>query len=104
MDISALVASHPDTASVNPVQFIDDLLHEKYLFVVDVRHNPALVRDAAFYRRGVAQIETVYCQLKAHSECDACTDHVSYAQRGLLDDAMALAAVLFFGLHATQPG
>ncbi|MFW5388261.1 hypothetical protein [Yersinia sp. 2542 StPb PI] len=45
--------------TADPAHFIDELLQDSMLFVMDVLHNQALKRDAAFYRRGCGLVETL---------------------------------------------
>lgn len=77
-------AACPDDASA----FIDRLLQDTYLFVMDIHHQPVLVRDEALYKRAVTLVETVQETLKARKESDDFIDHVIYAQCAMLDDVV----------------
>jgi len=79
-------------SSQSPSAFIDALLHDTYLFVMQVLHSPSLRRDAAFYRRGIQLVETMQRQLNTLSASASFIDHVTYAQCGLLDDAVLNSA------------
>jgi len=79
-------------SSQSPSAFIDALLHDTYLFVMQVQHSPSLHRDALFYRRGMQLVETMQRQLNALSASESFIDHVTYAQCGLLDDAVLNSA------------
>ena len=69
------------TASV----YIDTLLQDTYLFVMDIYHQPALVRDEALYRRGVTLVEQVQARLPSMKESAAFIQDVLQAQCALMD-------------------
>ncbi|MGR7118229.1 DotU family type IV/VI secretion system protein [Klebsiella aerogenes] len=79
-----MTASSTDTAT-DPVRLIDGLLQDTFLFVMEVNHDNALVRDEAFYRRGCALVEDVKSRLDEMKESDDFIHHVQYAQCGLID-------------------
>lgn len=86
MDLSAhsshlLPPATDDSASV----YIDTLLQDTYLFVMDIRHQPALVRDEAFYHRGVKLVEQVQETLKNTKASEAFIQDVLLAQCALVD-------------------
>lgn len=68
--------------------YIDTLLQDTYLFVMDIRHQPALVRDEALYNRAVKLVETVQASLKARKESDDFIHHIIYAQCAMIDDVV----------------
>lgn len=72
----------------NPAAFIDGLLQGTYLFVMDIHHQPALVRDEALYNRAVTLVEAVQETLKTRKESDNFINHVLYAQCAMMDDAV----------------
>lgn len=65
--------------------YIDTLLQDTYLFVMDIRHQPALVRDETFYRRGVKLVEQVQETLKNTKASEAFMQDVLLAQCALVD-------------------
>ncbi|EKQ9979408.1 DotU family type IV/VI secretion system protein [Cronobacter sakazakii] len=72
--------------------YIDTLLQDTYLFVMDIHHQPALVRDEALYNRAVKLVEAVQETLKARKERDDFIHHVIYAQCAMMDDAVLNSA------------
>ncbi|EOC0416800.1 DotU family type IV/VI secretion system protein [Cronobacter malonaticus] len=72
--------------------YIDTLLQDTYMFVMDIHHQPALVRDEALYHRAVKLVETVRETLKARKERDDFIHHVIYAQCAMMDDAVLNSA------------
>lgn len=83
-----LLAANSESA----VKFIDSLLHDSYLFVMAVRHDPSLTRDAAFYQQGVRLVESVQRQLASQAVDSTFSNHIIYGQCGLLDDAVLNSA------------
>lgn len=81
-----------DTDVTDPVNSIDCLLQDTFLFVMDVLNNPSLQRDNAFYRRGCKLVETLKQQLEVQQAGDEFTHHVLYAQCGLLDQIVLNSA------------
>ncbi|WP_268107950.1 DotU family type IV/VI secretion system protein [Pseudescherichia vulneris] len=73
--------SASDTAGV----YIDTLLQDTYLFVMDIYHQPALVRDEALYRRGVTLVEQVQARLQDMKTSAAFIQDVLQAQCALMD-------------------
>lgn len=69
----------------DPIRFIDILLQDTLLFVMDVLHSPSLLRDSSFYRRGCKFVETLKEQLEAQQAGDEFIHHMLNAQCGLLD-------------------
>jgi type VI secretion system protein ImpK len=84
-------SGHEITIS-DPVRFIDELLQDTFLFVMEVLHNRALVRDSAFYRRGCNLVETVKARLESLKVTETFTDQVLYAQCGLIDQVVLNSA------------
>ncbi|EOC0128681.1 hypothetical protein QMS95_02870 [Cronobacter sakazakii] len=56
--------------------------------MMDIHHQPALVRDEALYNRAVKLVEAVQETLKARKERDDFIHHVIYAQCAMMDDAV----------------
>lgn len=81
-----------DTDATDPVNLIDTLLQDSFLFVMDVLHNSSLQRDNDFYRRGCKLVETLKQQLEAPQAGEEFTHHVLYAQCGLLDQIVLNSA------------
>lgn len=81
-----------DTHSNDPIRLIDSLLQDTFLFVMNVFHNPLLQRDATFYRHGCSLVETLKEKLKAEQAGDEITNHVLYAQCGLIDHVVLNSA------------
>lgn len=79
----SLPSSSQTTTDSN--RFIDGLLQDAFLFVVDVKHDNALVRDEAFYRRGCELVEQISERLSVMKMDAEITDHIRYALCGLLD-------------------
>lgn len=70
---------HSDTVrgdENNPAAFIDGLLQDTCLFVMEIHHQSARVRDKALYNRAVKLVEVVQVRLRAHQASDDFTDHV----------------------------
>lgn len=61
------------------------MLQDTYLFVMDIHHQPALVRDEAFYRRGVKLVEQVQETLKNTKASESFIQDVLLAQCALVD-------------------
>ena len=88
----ALPSTVRDADVTNPVNSIDRLLQNTFLFVMDVLHNPSLQRDNMFYRRGCKLVETLKEQLEAQQAGDEFIHHMLYAQCGLLDQIVLNSA------------
>lgn len=73
-----------DTASI----YIDALLQDTYLFVMNIYHQHAQIRDEALYLYAVKLVETVQESLQAAKENDDFIHHVIYAQCAMMDDAV----------------
>jgi type VI secretion system protein ImpK len=71
--------------TANASFYIDNLLQDTWLFVMEIYSNPTQIRDEALYQRAYRQVETVRDTLKARKESDEFINHVLYAQCGLLD-------------------
>lgn len=84
------MASFSDNTT--PAVFIDTLLQDSMLFVMDVRHNKALKRDEALYRRGCKLVESMKEQLNRLAVGETFTDHMLYAQCALLDERVLCTA------------
>lgn len=76
--------SHNTTAT-DPIRFIDEMLQDTFLFVMEVNHDKILVRNEAFYRRGCTLVEQVKSRLDNMKESEEFVRHMQYAQCGLLD-------------------
>lgn len=72
----------------NHTTFIDTLLQDTYLFVMDIHHQPALVRDEALYKRAVKLVETVQATLNAMKAPADFIHHILYAQCAMIDDVI----------------
>ncbi len=57
MDLSA--SSSHSAFSGSARVYIDTLLQDTYLFVMDIHHQPALVRDEGLYNRAVKLMKNV---------------------------------------------
>ncbi|QCP58816.1 type VI secretion system protein TssL, short form [Pantoea sp. SO10] len=88
----ALPPTVRDTDATDPVNLIDRLLQDTFLFVMHVLHNSSLQRDNDFYRRGCKLVETLKEKLEALQASDEFTHHVLYAQCGLLDQIVLNSA------------
>lgn len=73
------------SAADDPVLFIDNLLQDTWLFVMDIYHQPALVRDEAFYRRGVQLVEQAQERLQVMKASETFRQDVLLAQCVLVD-------------------
>lgn len=62
------------------------------MLVMEVNHNTTLVRDEAFYRRGCGLIDTMKERLAMMGADETLTDHILYAQCGLIDSAVMSTA------------
>lgn len=71
----SLPSSHNTTAT-DPIRFIDEMLQDTLLFVMEVNHDKILVRNEAFYRRGCTLVEQVKSRL------DKMTSVSNYAAQG----------------------
>ncbi len=81
LNLSASSSISLSSASV----YIDTLLQDTYLFVMDIYHQPALVRDEALYRRGVTLVEQVQARLQDMKASAAFIQDVLQAQCALMD-------------------
>ncbi|KMV36044.1 DotU family type IV/VI secretion system protein [Franconibacter pulveris] len=90
MDLSA--SSSHSAFSGSASVYIDTLLQDTYLFVMDIHHQSVLVRDEALYNRAMTLVETVQDRLKAAKESDDFIHHVIYAQCAMIDDAVLNSA------------
>lgn len=79
---------------LSPVCAVDALLQDSVLFVMDLLHNSALKRDAAFYRRGCGLVESVTEQLEKRKVSDEFAEHVLHALCCLIDEAVLNTAPL----------
>ena len=68
--------------------YIDGLLQDTFLFVLDISNRPSQVRDEALFQRAWALVEAVQDTLKAQKESDEFINHILYAQCGLIDDVV----------------
>lgn len=84
----SLTSASADSASI----YIDTLLQDTYLFVMDIHHQPVLVRDEALYNRAMKLVETVQETLNARKESDGFIHHVIYAQCAMMDDVVLNSA------------
>jgi len=80
------------TEVTDPVNSIDSLLQDTFLFVMDVLHNTSLQCDYDFYRRACKLIETLKQQLKAQHSVDEFIHYMLYARCGLLDQIVINSA------------
>jgi len=67
------------TEVTDPVNSIDSLLQDTFLFVMDVLHNTSLQCDYDFYRRACKLIETLKQQLKTQHSGDEFIHYMLYA-------------------------
>ena len=72
----------------NPAVFIDTLLQDTYLFVMDIHHQPVLVRDEALYNRAVKLVEAVQATLNAMKAPADFIHHILYVQCAMIDDVI----------------
>lgn len=91
MDLSAGSPHSLSSASAASV-YIDTLLQDTYLFVMDIHHQPALIRDEALYARAVKLVEAVQASLKAVKASEDFIDHILYAQCAMIDDVVLNSA------------
>lgn len=75
----------PSAASDNASAYIDALLQDTWLFVMDIYNQPERVRDEALYRRGVELVEKMQEQLNTMNESEAFRNDVLLAQCALID-------------------
>ncbi len=80
------------TEVTDPVNSIDSLLQDTFLFVMDVLHNTSLQCDYDFYHRACKLIETLKQQLKAQHSVDEFIHYMLYARCGLLDQIVINSA------------
>lgn len=85
MNLSARLSISSSTADDTASIYIDTLLQDTYLFVMDIYHQPALVRDEALYRRGVTLVEQVQARLQDMKASAAFIQDVLQAQCTLMD-------------------
>ncbi|HEA0346892.1 TPA: hypothetical protein RU593_004914 [Salmonella enterica] len=64
MDFSVSSASSHFPGCDNASVYIDSLLQDTYLFVMDIYHQPAQARDEALYHYAVMLVETVQEKLE----------------------------------------
>lgn len=75
----------PSATSDNASAYIDALLQDTWLFVMDIYNQPERVRDEALYRRGVELVEKMQEQLNTMNESEAFRNDVLLAQCALID-------------------
>lgn len=85
MNLSASSSVSLFSASDSATVYIDTLLQDTYLFLMDIYHLPGLVRDEALYRRGVALVEQMRECLQQRAASEEFMQEVLQAQCALMD-------------------
>lgn len=85
MNLSASSSVSLSSASDSASSYIDTLLQDTYLFIMDIYHLPALVRDEALYHRGVALVEQMKECLQKNMASETFIQEVLQAQCALMD-------------------